>query len=62
MDEKSPENLNEVRTQTSKHFLLKKEPLSLNENRFFAAGGYVTTATLNQSAMTKCHPEMERAA
>ena len=27
----------------------------------FAVGGHVTTATLIQSAMTKWHPEMERA-
>ena len=29
-------------------------------NRLFAAGGHVTTATLNQSAMTKWPPETER--
>ena len=30
-------------------------------NRPFAVGGHVTSAILNQSAMTKWHPEMERA-
>ena len=27
-------------------------------NTLFAVGGHVTTATLNQSAMTKWYPEM----
>ena len=30
-------------------------------NRPFAVGGHVTTAILNQSAMTKWHPELESA-
>ena len=30
-------------------------------NRPFAVGGHVTSTTLNQSAMTTWHPEMERA-
>ena len=30
-------------------------------NEPFAVGGHVTITTLNQSAMTKYHPEMERA-
>ena len=34
--------------------------LLLSYNRLFAVGGHVTTATLNQSAMTKWHPEMEK--
>ena len=34
----------------------------MNVNRLFAVGGHMTTATLNQSAMTKWYPEIERAA
>ena len=33
----------------------------LSTYRSLTVGGHVTTATLNQSAMTKWHPEMEGA-
>ena len=37
------------------------EKLNFHEcNRPFAVGGHVTTATFNQSVITKWHPEIER--